>query len=58
MELGKHEAEDIVLKVTDKDDVDDYKETEWLDKETLTEEINQLELVKPIEEENETVGQL
>ena len=31
MELGKHETEDIVLKVTDKDDVDDYKETEWLD---------------------------
>ena len=25
LELGKDEAEDIVLKVTDKDDVDDYK---------------------------------
>ena len=31
LELGKDEAEDIVLKVSDKDDVDDYKETEWLD---------------------------
>ena len=29
-----------------------------LDKETLTEEIEELELVKPIEEEYETVGQL
>ena len=58
LELSKDEAKDIVLKVTDNDDVDDYKETEWLDKETLTEEINQLELVNPIEEEIETVGQL
>ena len=40
LELGKDEAEDIVLKVTDKDDVDDYKETKWLDKETLTEKID------------------
>ena len=40
LELSKDEAKDIVLKVTDNNDVDDYKETEWLDKETLTTEID------------------